>query len=94
MDQAVVHRIHKAVDAAMQAVRQAKNLDNCDVGDVDEAIEAIDQELGKPAPNKNTLTLYLNSVARSLKAVPAAEDARGEIEKALHFAGLPSTWNQ
>jgi hypothetical protein len=93
MDHEAVYRLQKAVTAARQAAHQAR-LDNCDVGDIDEALAAADQELAKPTPNKNTLTLYLNSVARSLLAVPTAEDARDQIDRALKASGLPATWEQ
>ena len=93
MNHETVHRLQEAVEAAKRAAHRAK-MDNCDVGDIDEAIEAISQELGKPTPNRNTLTLYLNSVARSLIGVPAARTACGEIDEALRAAGLPTTWEQ
>ena len=93
MDHAAVHRLQKAVDTAKQAAHQAR-LDNCDIGDIDEVIEAIDLELAKPTPNKNTLTLFLNSVARSLIAAPSARDARDQIDDALRSSGLPATWEQ
>jgi translation initiation factor 2B subunit (eIF-2B alpha/beta/delta family) len=93
MDQAAIHRLQKAAAAARQAAHQAR-LSNCDVGDIDEAIEAVDQELARAHPNKNTLTLYLNSVARSLIADPSARDAREQIDHALRASGLPATWEQ
>ena len=93
MDREAVYRLHKAVEAAKQAAHDAR-LDQCDVGDIDDAIEAVDQELARANPNKNTLTLYLNSVARSLNTVPAASDARDEVDHALRASGLPATWNQ
>jgi hypothetical protein len=93
LDHAAIHRLQKAVTTAKQAAHQAR-LDNCDVGDIDEAFEAIDRELAKPVPNKNTLSLYLNSVARSLIAAPSSREARDEIDKALRSSGLPATWEQ
>ena len=93
MDQMAVLRIHKAVEAAKHAAHEAK-LDRCDVGDLDEVIETIDRELERPMPNKNTLTLMLNSLARSLTAVPSAAEVCREIDRALRLAGLPATWNQ
>lgn len=93
MDHAAIHRLQKAVDTARQATHQAR-LDNCDVGDIDEAIEALDLELAKPSPNKNTLTLFLNSVARSLIGAPSAREARDQIDEALRASGLPATWEQ
>jgi hypothetical protein len=93
MDQVAVLRIHKAVEAAKHVAHEAK-LARCDVGDLDEAIETVDRELGRPTPNKNTLTLMLNSLARSLTAVPSAAEVCREIDRALRLAGLPATWNQ
>ena len=93
MDQAAVHRLQRAVATARQAAHEAR-LDNCDIGDIDEAIEALTQELARPTPNRNTLTLYLNSVARSLLAAPSAREAREEIDHALRASGLPATWEQ
>jgi hypothetical protein len=94
MDHEGVYRLRKAVAAARQAAHEARTLDNCDVGDIDEALEALDQELAKPTPNKNTLTLLLNSVARSLMAAPTAGEARQQIDHALRASGLPVTWEQ
>jgi hypothetical protein len=93
VNQTAVLRIHKAVDAAKQAAHQAR-LDACDVDDLDEVIEGVDRELEQPAPNKNTLTLFLNSIAKSLAVAPSAEGACREIDRALRLAGLPVTWNQ
>jgi hypothetical protein len=93
MDDEAVHRIRKAVSAARQAAHQG-TLDHCDVGDIDEALEAVDQELARALPNKNTLTLYLSSVARSLIAAPGASEARNQIDHALRASGLPATWEQ
>ncbi len=93
MDQADVYRLQTAVEAAKQATHQAR-LSDCDVGDIDEALEAVDQELAKSKPNRNTVSHYLNSVARSLIAAPSAAEARDEIDKALRATGLPATWEQ
>ncbi|MBS0421545.1 MAG: hypothetical protein JSR66_27800 [Proteobacteria bacterium] len=93
MDHEAIYRLQKAVTLARQATEQAR-LDNCDVGDIDDALEALDTELAKPTPNRNTVTLYLNSVARSLIAAPSARDARDQIDRALRLAGLPATWEQ
>jgi hypothetical protein len=93
MDETAVHRIHKAVEAAKQAAHQA-TIDECDVGDVDEVIATVDRELASPVPNKSTLTLLLNSLARSLLVAPSATETVQEIDRALRLAGLPATWNQ
>ncbi len=94
MDQTAIHRIQKAVEAAKQAAHRATTIDQCDVGDVDEVIETVDRELASPTPNKNTLTLMLNSLAKSLIVAPSATETCQEIDRALRLAGLPSTWNQ
>ena len=93
MDPAAVQKLQHAVATAKQAAHQAR-LDNCDLGDIDDAFEAVDRELVKQTPNKQILTLYLNSVARSLIAAPSAAAARDEIDAALRSSGLPATWEQ
>jgi hypothetical protein len=93
MDQMAVHRIHKAVEAAKQAAHQA-TIEQCDIGDLDEVIETVDRELARPTPNKSTLTLMLNSLARSLLVAPSATETVQELDRALRLAGLPATWNQ
>ncbi len=93
LTRADIHRLKNAVHAARQAAHQTR-LDNCDVGDIDEAIEAVSLELGRHPPNKNTLTLYLNSLARSLMRAPHTREARDEIDAALRSSGLPATWDQ
>ena len=93
MDPEAIHRLQNAVTTARKAADQAR-LDSCDIGDIDDALEALDTELAKPTPNKNTLTLYLNSVARSLITAPSAREARDQIDSALRKSGLPATWEQ
>ena len=93
MDPESVHRLRKAVDLARGAFHASK-LDECDVGDVEEAIAAATRELERQHPNRNTVTLYLNSIARSLIAEPSAREAREAIDQALRTSGLPATWEQ
>jgi hypothetical protein len=93
MDQAAVNRIHRAVEAAREAARTAK-LDRCDVGDVDEVIETVERELRHPVPNLTTLTMMLNSLAKTLAASGSAASVSREIDRVLHLSGLPATWNQ
>jgi hypothetical protein len=93
MDQHALERIRNAVDRAEQAARAAK-LDSCDTIDIDEAAEAVRQQLARRHPSPNTLTLYLNSIARSLLGLPAARQALDAIDAALREAGLPATWEQ
>jgi len=93
MNQHSLERIRSAVDNAEQAARAAR-LDSCDTTDIDEAAEAVRQQLALQHPSSNTLTLYLNSIARSLIGIPSARDALEEIDGALREAGLPATWEQ
>lgn len=93
MDQQALERIRAAVGTAAQAAR-ASRLDSCDTGDIDEAIEAVSQQLARPHPSANVLTMYLNSIARSLIGIPSARDALQQIDTALRKSGLPATWEQ
>ncbi len=93
MDKHALERIRDAVDKVEHAARAAK-LDSCDTTDLDEAAEAVRHQLGFPHPSSNTLSLYLNSMARSLVGIPAAHDALEDIDAALREAGLPATWEQ
>lgn len=93
MDQHALERIRNAVDKAEQAARAAR-LDSCDTTDIDEAAEAVRQQLGLRHPSPTTLTLYLNSIARSLIGLAPARDALEDIDAALREAGLPATWEQ
>lgn len=93
MDQHAVEKIRSAVDTAEQVARAAR-LDNCDVADIDDAIEAVRQQVSSSHPSANTLTLYLNSIARSLIGTPSARGAIERIDTALRESGLPATWEQ
>lgn len=86
LDAEAVHRLRQAVEVAREASHSAK-LDECDLGDVDEALEAVTRELARAHPNRNTLTLYLNSIARSLIAASSAQGAREAIDGALRSFG-------
>jgi hypothetical protein len=72
---------------AHKVVHTAK-LDSCDVDDIDEVIDALNQELARPHPNKNTLATYLNSLARSLRSEPPASDAYVQLNDAMRDAGI------
>ena len=89
MEHAAVARIREAVQAAQHLVHSGK-LDNCDVDDIDELITSIDRELGRPSPNKNTLSTYLNSLARSLRSHPHAHGVSSQLETAMREAKVPT----
>ena len=88
MERAAIERIREAVRSAQRAVH-SPNLDSCDVDDIEEVITSVDHELGRPNPNKSTLTTYLNSLARSLKSQPHARNAGLQLEEAMREAHLP-----
>jgi hypothetical protein len=59
-----------------------------------DAVETARQQLSSAHPSPSALTLYLNSIARSLIGTPAARDAVERIDAALRGASLPATWEQ
>ena len=93
MDEKAREKIRGAIAQAQRATASA-GLDSCDTGDIGDAIEAVSQQLSSPHPSLNSLTLYLNSIARSLIGVPQAWEALEQIDSALRASGLPATWEQ
>ncbi|HET9107426.1 MAG TPA: hypothetical protein VFN79_09555 [Steroidobacteraceae bacterium] len=91
MDQHALERIRHAVHTAAGAARGA-GLDNCDLGDLGDAIEAVRQQLSQAHPSPIILTLYLNSIGRSLLGKPSAREALDDIDAALRQAALPAAW--
>jgi hypothetical protein len=90
MERAHIDSIREAMRKAERAARAA--LDSCDVDDVDEVIASVEQELSRPNPNKNTLSTYLNSLARSLRSLPSAQGVCDQLDSAMRDAGVPTTW--
>lgn len=93
MDENAREQIREAIAEAQRATRSA-GLDSCDTGDIGDAIEAVSQQLSNPRPSLNSLTLYLNSIARSLIGIPQARAALERLDAALRDCGLPATWEQ
>ena len=91
MQRAAIANIRDAVDAAEQAALEA-NFDGCDIDDIEQIIEPVHMELAKLRPNENTLSTYLNSLARSLRAHPPARRACLRLDAAMRDAGLPTNW--
>jgi hypothetical protein len=89
MEHAAMARIREAVQAAQKLVHSGK-LDKCDVDDIDEVITSIDRELGRPSPNKNTLSTYLNSLVRSLRPHSHAHGVCAQLETAMREAKVPT----
>lgn len=90
MQPATIDKLHQAIEAIRQ-VAQA-DLSGCDVDDIDELIEPVERELHANLPNKRTLTTYLNSLARSMRADAAARTACLQLDEAMREAGIPTDW--
>jgi hypothetical protein len=71
---------------------QALGLDDCDTADIEELIDKIAAELDSPQPKVATLSLYLNSLARSLRSEPQARTVVMELDAAMRDAQLPRSW--
>jgi hypothetical protein len=78
--------------AAAQQFAHTHDLEGCDKDDIDEIVEPVEQELKKAQPNPQTLSTYLNSLARSLRANPAARSICMQLDTAMRAAGLPTNW--
>jgi hypothetical protein len=88
-----VNQLREAVAAARAAI-QAGDFDGCDLDDLEEILVPVEKELGLPLPHSNTLTTYLNSLARSLRAQPRARTVLTKLDGAMRNAGLPTDWGQ
>lgn len=86
-----VEQLRQAVQAAREAIQRA-NLDACDAGDLEEIIEPVERELNAAHPNSATLSTYLNSLARSLRAEPGARSAVVQLDAAMRDSGVPAQW--
>lgn len=90
MQQTTIDKIHHAVAAIREVAQQ--DLSGCDVDDIDELIEPVERELHANLPNKQTLSTYLNSLARSVRADAAARNACLQLDEAMREAGIPADW--
>jgi hypothetical protein len=88
MNKANLDRLRDAVRAARDAIQHA-HLDACDSDDLDEILEPVERELAASNPNSLTLSTYLNSLVRSLRAEPGARGAVAELNDAMRDSGLP-----
>jgi hypothetical protein len=86
-----VTQIREAV-AAAQRFAQKSTLDGCDLSDVDEIILPLTHELERPNPNTQTLATYLNSLLRSLRAQPHAEEICSQLDEVMKQSGIPTDW--
>jgi hypothetical protein len=86
-----VEQLREAVRATREAIQHA-GLDTCDSGDLEEILDPVERELNASTPNAMTLSTYLNSLARSLRAQPAARSALMQLDAAMRESGVPTQW--
>jgi hypothetical protein len=91
MDRHAVEEIQLAIDAARQAAQNGQ-FDSCDMSDLEEIIAPVESELRTTEPNKQTLSTYLNSLAKSLRANPSNRALCLQIDAAMRQAGVPTHW--
>lgn len=83
------------ISATLAAVRvqiQTASLSSCDASDIEELLDPLERELQKSQPNVQTLTTYLNSLARSFRADPATRKLSLQLDAAMRGAGIASQW--
>jgi pyruvate/2-oxoglutarate dehydrogenase complex dihydrolipoamide acyltransferase (E2) component len=83
--------IHHALLSVQNAVT-GMTFPRCDQEDLIELIDRVEEQLHSPHPNTALMCIFLNSIARSLRAQPEARAACLTIEQAIEAAGMPSTW--
>jgi hypothetical protein len=86
-----VDQLRQAVQAAREVIQRA-DFDACDTGDLEEIIEPVERELSATDPNPMTLSTYLHSLARSLRAEPGARNAVRQLDAAMRNSGVPTQW--
>jgi hypothetical protein len=91
MDRSSLDEIRRALDAARDIARSG-TLDECDVADIEEIIAPVETELRAPRPNMQTLSTYLNSLAKSLRSDPGSRSVCMQIDSAMRKAGVPTHW--
>jgi len=84
--QETLSRVHDAVETL--------TLSGCDKDDMFELMERVEDELSSAHPNQQTVGMFLNSIARSLRNEPKARAVCMELEDAMKESGVPSTWQQ
>lgn len=91
MERTAIDNIRRALDAARGAAQDAE-LDGCDLDDLEDVFAPVEEELHAANPNIRTLATYLNSVARSLRAIPSARNECLQLDAAMREAGVPTHW--
>jgi hypothetical protein len=91
LDATSLNEIQRALDAAREVARNG-SFDSCDVEDIEEIIAPVETELRAPRPNIQTLSTYLNSLAKSLRSEPDNRGVCLQIDAAMRNAGVPTHW--
>src|SRR5688572_23649208 len=90
-DRQAIEGIRAALHEARAAASQAQ-LDGCDLDDLELVLEPAEKELDANLPNVQTLTTYLNSIARSLRSIPSARNEVLKLDAAMRTAHIPTQW--
>jgi hypothetical protein len=90
-DRHALDEIRAALHEAREAARSAQ-LDDCDLDDLDLVLGPAEKELDAELPSVQTLTTYLNSVARSLRSIPSARNEILKLDAAMRAAHIPTQW--
>lgn len=93
MQRVNVDQLRRAIEA-VRAASQRAEFDTCDSADLSEIIEPVERELNASHPNPSTLSTYLNSLARSLRAEPSARNAVMQLDAAMRESGIPAQWER
>lgn len=91
MERAAVDRIREALASVRTAI-QGTSLDSCDLDDIEDIIAPVEAELEAKLPNVQTLSTYLNSLARSLRSEAGTRTAVLQLDAAMRAAGVPTHW--
>jgi hypothetical protein len=83
--------IHEALTAVHDTVGTL-TFPRCDQDDMFELMDRVAAELAAPRPSAQTISTFLNSIARSLRNQPEAREACLRLEEAMERTGLPSNW--
>lgn len=83
--------LKEAIEGIRRTLRNTP-LTECDLDDLDELMDQAEAELDNARPNMRTLSVSLNSVARSLRTDPGARHACLELDGAMRAAGVVSDW--
>ncbi len=78
----------------VRAAMQSWDSDACDAADIEELIDKSAAELDTHRPNAATLSTYLNSIARSLRAETRTRSLVTQLDAAMRAAKVPTTWEQ